>query len=102
MPAIWPAAGLTAGLLLTSPGRLRPALTAVSFLLMLAAHLLQGYQLSVALGFSASSVAAAWVVRHQLVRGLEGGRAALLDQGDVSRLIGSSPPAPWSPASGAG
>ena len=46
---------------------------------------------SVAVGFSASSVAAAWVVRHQLVRGLDGRRAALLYQGDVSRLIKRNP-----------
>ncbi|MET0838749.1 MAG: ATP-binding protein, partial [Marmoricola sp.] len=89
VPVIWPAVGLTAGLLLTSPRRLRPALLAASFVLMLAAHLLQGYEWTVAVCFSASSVAAAWVVRHQLVRGLDGRRAALLDTGDVSRLVGS-------------
>ena len=69
---------------------------------MLAAHLLAGLRLAVALGFTASSVAAAWLVRHQLVRGLDGRRAALLDQGDVSRLIGAiARRAPPSPASAA-
>jgi PAS domain S-box-containing protein len=89
VPALWPAGGLAAGLLLTSPSRLRPALTAAVFVLMLAAFLLQGYEWAVALGFSVSSVASAWTVRAQLVRGLDGRRAALLDQGDVSRLIGA-------------
>ena len=89
VPALWPAGGLAAGLLLTSPGHLRPGLTAGVFALMLAAFLLQGYDWTVAIGFSASSAAAAWVVRAQLVRGLDGRRAALLDQGDVSRLIGA-------------
>ena len=89
VPALWPAGGLAVGLLLTSPSRLRPALLASTFVLILGAHLLQGYDLTVAVGFSASSVLAAWVMRHQLVRGLDGRRAALLDQGDVSRLIGA-------------
>ena len=39
VPALWPAGGLAAGLLLTSPSRLRPALTAAVFVLMLAAFL---------------------------------------------------------------
>ena len=89
VPALWPAAGLAAGLLLTSPSRLRPALASVTFVLLLAAHLVQGYDWVVALGFSLSSVAAVWVVRALLVRGLDGRRAALLDQGDVSRLVGA-------------
>jgi len=89
VPALWPASGLVAGLLLTSPRRLRPGLTVATFALMLAAHLLQGFDWPLAIGFSASSVASAWVVRLQLVRGLDGRRAALLDQGDVSRLIGA-------------
>jgi PAS domain S-box-containing protein len=89
VPALWPAGGLAAGLLLTSPRHLRPGLTAATFVLMLAAYLLQGYDWTVAVGFTASSVAAVWVVRVQLVRGLGDRRAALLDQGDVSRLIGA-------------
>ncbi len=56
---------------------------------MLLAHLLAGYDWRVALGFTASSIAASWLVRPLLVRGLDGRRAALLDQGDVSRLIGA-------------
>ena len=72
MPALWPAGGLAAGLLLTSPRRLRPGLTAACFVLMLAAHVVQGYDWSVALGFSASSVAAAWVVRRRWCAGSTG------------------------------
>jgi PAS domain S-box-containing protein len=89
VPSLWPAGGLAAGLLLTSPRHLRAGLTGAVFGLMLAAYLLQGYDWTVAVGFTASSVAAVWVVRIQLVRGLDGRRAALLDQGDVSRLIGA-------------
>src|SRR6476469_6830480 len=68
VPVLWPAVGLAAGLLLTSPQHLRPGLTAAVFALMLAAFLLQGYDWAMAIGFSASSAAAAWVVRVQLVR----------------------------------
>ena len=89
VPALWPAAGLAVGLLLIATDRLRPALVAATFVLLLAAHLLQGYDWVVALGFSLSSVACVWVTRQLLVRGLDGRAAALLDQGDVSRLIGS-------------
>ena len=89
VPAIWPAGGLAAGLLLTSPKRLRPGLLAACFGVMVLAHLLVGFGWAVALGFSASSAAASWAVRELLVRGQAGRRAALLDQGDVSRLIGT-------------
>ena len=89
VPSIWPAGAFTAGLYLTSPKRLRPRLLASCFGLMLLAHLLAGYDWRVALGFTASSIAASWLVRPLLVRGLDGRRAALLDQGDVSRLIGA-------------
>ncbi len=89
VPAIWPAGGVAAGLLLTSPRRLRRGLLAACFALMVLAHLLTGYDWVVAVGFSASSVAASWLLRHLLVRGQDVRRAALLDQGDVSRLVGA-------------
>jgi PAS domain S-box-containing protein len=87
VPVLWPAAGLAAGLLLTSPARARPWLAGAVFVLMVVAHLLSGYDWVVAVGFSLSSVVSAWVVRSVLVRGER--RAALLDYGDVSRLIGA-------------
>ena len=89
VPAIWPTAGVAAGLHLTSPARLRrPVLSAV-FVLVLAAHLVHGFDLTLGLGFSLTCVASVWVLRRLLVRGLDGRRVALLDQGDVSRMIGS-------------
>lgn len=89
VPAIWPAGGLVAGLLLTSPRHLRPWLLGSSLLLILGAYLSQGYDLLPALGYSVSFVAAAWVVRRRLVDGLDGGRVALRDSGDVSRFVGA-------------
>jgi hypothetical protein len=89
VPAIWPAGALATGLVLTSPRRLRPPVLAATFGLVLAAHVLQGYDWGVALGFSVSAAAAAGAVAYTLVLGLEGRRAALLDQGDVSRFIGA-------------
>ena len=88
-PAIWPAGGVLAGLLLTSPRRLRPWLLGASLLLILTAFLGNGYDVVASLGFSLSFVAAAWLVRERLVAGLEGRRAALRDSGDVSRFVGA-------------
>ncbi len=89
VPTMWPAAGVMAGLLLTSRSARRPWIAGLCVLLVAAAHLVQGYDLRLAIGFSLSSVLACLVVRLRLVAGLEGRRAALLDQGDVSRLIGA-------------
>jgi PAS domain S-box-containing protein len=89
VPMIWPAGGFLAGLLLISTRRLRPVLCLVGFLLILSAYLVNGYDWAVATGFSASFALAAWVVRSRLVAGLVQHRAALHDQGDVSRLIGA-------------
>ena len=89
VPAIWPAGGLVAGLLLTSPRVLRPWLLAASFVLIVSAYLAHGYDWPVAVGFSLSFVGAAWLVRDRLVNGLDGRRAALRDQGDVSQLVGA-------------
>ncbi len=87
VPAIWPAGGLAAGLLLTSSRHRRPRLVTVVFALVVAAHLVAGYGWAVALGFSTSWTASAWLVPRLLRRGLEGRRVALLDQSDVSRLV---------------
>ncbi|GAB3652335.1 hypothetical protein GCM10027596_01380 [Nocardioides korecus] len=89
VPLMWPAAGLMAGLFLTSSVGRRRWTAAVSVLLVLLAHLAHGYDLRMAAGFAVSTVAACLVVRRRLVSGLDGRRAALLDQGDVSRMIGA-------------
>jgi PAS domain S-box-containing protein len=87
VPTVWPAGGVVGGLLLTSPWALRPWLAGSSLLLILGAYLAQGYDLLPSLGYSVSFVAAAWLVRSRLVRGLGGRRAALRDSGDVSRFV---------------
>ena len=89
VPTVWPAAGIVAGLLLTSPARLRSALTAASVLVILVPYLGLGHPLVPALGYSVSFVAAAWLVRSRLTRGLGGRRAVLRDSGDVSRFVGA-------------
>ncbi len=89
VPAIWPAGGVVAGLLLTSPSRLRPWLLLASLVLILAAFLVNGHDAAPSLGFALSFVAAAWLVRERLVVGLAGERAALRDSGDVSRFVGA-------------
>ncbi len=88
VPMIWAPSGLGAALYLTTTQRWRPLALGLLFVAVLAAHLLRGFDPVVALGFSLSCIAAVWTVRTLLVRGLEG-RAALLDQGDVSRMIGA-------------
>ncbi|GAB3083174.1 hypothetical protein GCM10027080_35400 [Pedococcus soli] len=88
VPAVWPAVGLIAGFHLTSSRVWRPRLLAAGFAVMVVAYLLRGYPLAIATGFSASSVVAAHVVRQRLIR--SSGRAALLDKGDVSTMIGST------------
>jgi PAS domain S-box-containing protein len=89
VPTIWPAGGVVAGLLLTSPARVRPWLAGSSVVLILVAYLAHGYDLVPSLGYSAGFVASAWVVRTLVVRGLDGRRAALRDSGDVSRFVGA-------------
>ncbi len=89
VPTIWPAGGLVAGLLLTSPARLRPWLAGSSALLIVVAFLVHGYALVPSVGYGASFVAAAWVVRARLVTGRDDRRVALHDSGDVSRFVGA-------------
>jgi PAS domain S-box-containing protein len=89
VPTLWPVAGILVGLCLTSVKRARPWILAVGFVVVAAAHLLHGYPVSVAAGFAATSVASASLTRRRLLHGLEGRRAALLDQGDVGRLVGA-------------
>ncbi|WP_091731348.1 sensor histidine kinase [Nocardioides scoriae] len=88
LPTIWPAGGLLAGLLLTSPRQARPWLLLVSGLLVALAHLLIGFSPAATLGLTLTYLVAAWVVRRSLVAG-RSERVALRDQGDVSRLIGA-------------
>ena len=85
VPATWPAAGLIAGFHLTSSRVWRPWLLLGSFAALVSAYLLRDYSLVLALGFSASTVASAHVVRRLLTAG--SGWATLLDQGDVSTMI---------------
>ncbi len=89
VPAIWPAGGVVAGLLLTSPRRLRSGVLVASLLLIFAAFLANDYDAVTALGFSASFVAAAWLTRERLVAGLGNRRAVLRDSGDVSQFVGA-------------
>ena len=88
VPMIWAPAGIGAALFLTTTRRRRPLVLTLLFLAVLAAHVAHRSDPVVSVGFSLSSVAAVWTVRTLLVRGL-GGRVALLDQGDVSRMIGA-------------
>ena len=85
----WPAAGVAAGLYLTTERRFRPWLLAGLGLLILLVHLAQGYPLGVAAGFTASCLVETWLVRRSLVGPTSGRRAALHDEGDVSRLVGT-------------
>ncbi len=89
VPVVWPAGGIVAGLLLTSPRRWRARLAGASVLLIVIGYLAHGFEIVAALGYSASFVAASWLVRDRLVHGLDGGRVALRDTGDVSRLVGA-------------
>jgi PAS domain S-box-containing protein len=89
VPGAWPAAGLCAGLLLTSTRSWRRWLAPGLVALLALTFVAHGYSLLVSFGFALSSVAGAWVVRERLVAGRDGARAALLDQGDVSKLIGA-------------
>ena len=102
VPALWPAGGLAAGLLLTTPKRLQAPLLGAVFALVLARP--PRCRGTTRAWPSASPPAPSpppGLVRHRLVRGLEGRRAALLDQGDVSRLIGAITIGSPSPASAA-
>ena len=89
VPSVWPAGGVIGGLLLTSARRARPWLATASLLLVLIAYLTHGFPVLPAVGYSLTFVAAAWLVRVRLVRGLEGRRVALRDSGDVSRFVGA-------------
>ncbi len=89
VPAIWPAGGVLAGLLLISPRRLRPSLAAAGLVLIVVPFLVYGYSWMVAGGFGLSFVGAAWVATERLTIGLGGRRPALRDQGDVSRFVGA-------------
>ena len=85
----WPVAGVAAGLYLTTERRFRPRLLTGLGLLILLVHLVQGYPPGVAAGFTASCLVETWLVRRSLVGPGSDRRAALHDEGDVSRLVGT-------------
>lgn len=87
-PAMWPAGGVATGLFLVAPRRLRGPLVVAVWVLTVLAHLHVGVPPAVAAAASASYVAASWTTRCLLVRG-RAGRVALLEPGDVSRMIGA-------------
>jgi PAS domain S-box-containing protein len=88
-PLIWPAGGVAAGLYLTTRARARPVVLVAIFAVVLVAHLIQGMGPGVSLGFSLTCAATVWVLRRLLVRAGDTRRAALLEPGEVSRLIGA-------------
>ncbi|ROR92795.1 ATP-binding protein [Nocardioides aurantiacus] len=88
VPAVWPAGGLAAGMLLVSPHRWRLPLLGVVGAVGVLAHLGVGLPPVVAAGAGASYALASWTTRCLLVRG-HTGRVALLEPGDVSRMIGA-------------
>ena len=90
VPMMWPAAGLAAGLYLTTARRLRFLVLVLVFLLVMLAHVLYGLGVRESFGFSATCVAAVATCRLTLVAGRADARVALLDYGDVSRLIGAA------------
>ncbi len=83
----WPAAGLLTGLLLVEPPRSAASIV-LAALLLVAAHLLTGYDAVSALGFGLSTVAVPCVYRR-LRRGWSAA-GGLLEDGDVSRLIAAA------------
>ncbi len=88
VPATWPAGGLAAGLFLIAPRRSRPALVVGVTALVVAALVAAGVSPGIAAAAGASYVAASWTTRCLLVRGRTD-RVALLEPGDVSRMIGA-------------
>ena len=88
VPPAWPAAGLAVGILLNSSQQSRRPLLAAIFALVLIAHLANDFAPGAALVYSALSVGEALLVRRHLCHGLvDGHPPALLDTGDVSRMI---------------
>ncbi|KQT92051.1 hypothetical protein ASG49_08725 [Marmoricola sp. Leaf446] len=88
VPAVWPAGGLAAGMLLVSPRRWRLPLVGVVGVVGVLAHVGVGLPLPAAAGAGAAYALASWTTRCLLVRG-HTGRVALLEPGDVSRMIGA-------------
>ena len=88
-PLIWPAGGIAAGLYLTTRAQWRPVVLVAIFGAVLAAHLVQDMGIGVSLGFSLSCTVTVWVLRRLLVRSGDTRRLALLESGEVSRLIGA-------------
>jgi PAS domain S-box-containing protein len=89
VPPAWPVSGLAAGLHLTTARRRRPWVLAALTVVVLVVHLAHGYPLAVATGFTLACTAETWLVRRTLLRDRPDGRAALLEEGDVSRLVGA-------------
>lgn len=90
VPTVWPAPGLLLGLaLVVGPGTRARCLSGGAVLLV-AVHLVTGFSVVQALGFSAASVLAAAVAWRRLVRGAAARGPGLFEEGDVSRLIASA------------
>lgn len=90
VPVAWPAAGLLTGLLLVVEPSRRASMVALGGLLLIGAHLLTGYAAIAAVGFGLSTVAGSWIAVRRLRRGTETGHIALMQDGDVSRLISAA------------
>lgn len=87
IPAAWPAAGLMAGLLLVVDRRHRTSMLGLAGVLLVLAHLVAGYDLLTAVGFSAGTSAGVLTTVWLLERGMPRSRAGLLEEGDVFRLV---------------
>ncbi len=87
VPPAWPAAGILAGLFLTTPPAHRGALAVLAGLVLVAAEALHGLGLPVATALAAVTVAEALIVSRLMTDGTDRRAPTLLVDGDVSRLI---------------
>lgn len=85
----WPASGLSVGVLLGAPRRQRPVLLGVIFALVLLAGVVEGVDPVASAAFGATCVLETVLVLWRLEQGGDGRRPALLDDGDVSRMVGA-------------
>ncbi len=90
IPTAWPAAGLLTGLLVITEREHRAGVSALGGLLIVLAQLLVGAGPLVAFGSAAATVAGTWVAWSRLRRGPGPRRFSLVEEGDVSRVIGAA------------